>query len=257
MKDKIEDIKESFYKKDNIYRTKVFEVIDENEEHYMDLAVNDMLMDGEVLFAYEDAAKDNNFGFIFYKSKSKILWEYIYASDEGIEFDLSLSCWNHPKTDNLSSLELREFAIKLREYINYNELPITILPESIYDDIEKSKYYPNLSEKCEKKVIALAKFWRWGYFIILMPILLIANYLLAKETLLLILSIYFLVYGGYFIIGNTKRFRHIYCAYQDWDGKEMSPSIINWESVGSIKFVIPGFFIFIGLACLIGFLITI
>lgn len=158
---------------------------------------------------------------------------------------------------NLTSIELREFAIKLRNYINFNELPIFIFPVSIYEDIKESTDHQQCSELTERRIILLAIFWRLGYFILLIPVFLVSEYLLETGMLLLLLSIVLLIYGGYFILGNTKGFRHIYCAYQDWEGKEMTPSLINWKSIGRIKSIIPGFFSVIGLACLIGYLITI
>lgn len=48
----VEKIKASFYIKDRVYRTNVFDIIGENDDNYFYQAISEMLTDGEVLFAY-------------------------------------------------------------------------------------------------------------------------------------------------------------------------------------------------------------
>lgn len=79
--------------------------------------------------------------------------------------------------------------------------------------------------KNEKTIIALAYLYRYG------SLGYIAISLLFVEYFLLLFAVHFFVLSLWTFAGYLRKWKHIYCAYQNSHRKEMTPYKINWNDV--------------------------
>ena len=75
-------------------------------------------------------------------------------------------------------------------------------------------------------VIALAYFHRYGWIAIMLG--LIAVWI---KQMPVILGVCCIVYSIWTFIGYKRKWRHIYCSYQNAYRKSMTPHAINWYQV--------------------------
>ena len=115
----------------------------------------------------------------------------------------------------------------------------------------------DLSENQIKRVKALAYFWRYGWMVLVFVVIFIlASAGFEKNLYLLSMSITFLIYGLYVLLGYALGFRHIYCMYQKAYHQEMTPNKIEWYSRKKADYYgVPAIFIIFGLIGVIATLI--
>ena len=253
-----EDLINAFYLIDGCYHTNVFEIINlDEEEDLLNQAIFDMLLEGEVLFVYNDDTTDNSTGFIFYKSEGKILNEFVYKKDEKFVIMSSLCSWSYPKYQDLSKKEKAKFLMQTEKYISYNSLPISFDfntskgIEVIYKQSER-----DINQLSGKKVLwikVLAYFWRYGIIACVIPAMYLGRIVTKSRTgVLLGLSSIMMIMGLYYLLGYIFKFRHIYCVFQNANHEKMSPNEIYWNTLSKKDLIgVPILLICIGVAGLI------
>lgn len=97
-------------------------------------------------------------------------------------------------------------------------------------------------------IILLAYAHRYVY-----PILIVALPMLyGKENMLLAMGIGCILFAIYDLIGYIRRWKHIYCSFQNAYHQKMTPSHIVWSKVKKTDaYGIPAIFGFLGIAMII------
>ena len=99
----------------------------------------------------------------------------------------------------------------------------------------------------EKRIIAMAYFHRYGWIAAMMVCIAIW----PKQTLLII-SVACLSLSVWSFIGYKKKWKHIYCSFQNSYHQKMTPNNIQWHRVKkSDAYADPVTFLIIGLAFLV------
>ena len=98
----------------------------------------------------------------------------------------------------------------------------------------------------EKRIIALAYFHRYGWIAAMMAC--IATW---PKQMYLIISIAFLLFSIWSFIGYIKKWKHIYCSFQNAYHKKMTPNSIQWNKIKkSDAYGVPSIFFVMGLLLL-------
>ena len=99
----------------------------------------------------------------------------------------------------------------------------------------------------EKRIIAMAYFHRYGWIAAMMACIAI-----WPKQMFLILSVACLSFSVWSFIGYKKKWKHIYCSFQNSYHQKMTPNNIQWHRVKkSDAYGVPLIFLIIGLACLV------
>lgn len=102
-------------------------------------------------------------------------------------------------------------------------------------------------EASAKRIIALAYFHRYGWIGAMTGLVLIMPMLT-----LYIVSISFILFSLWSLIGYKLKWRHIYCSFQNAYHKTMTPYSIRWGQIKkSDAYGCPLIFLVLGLALLI------
>ena len=98
----------------------------------------------------------------------------------------------------------------------------------------------------EKRIIALAYFHRYGWIAAMMACIAI-----WPKQMLLIFSVACLSFSIWSFIGYKKKWKHIYCSFQNSYRQKMTPNSIQWNKIKkSDAYGDPLVFCIIGLALL-------
>ena len=98
----------------------------------------------------------------------------------------------------------------------------------------------------EKRIIALAYFHRYGWIAAMMACIAI-----WPKQMLLIFSVACLSFSVWSFIGYKKKWKHIYCSFQNAYHQKMTPNSIQWNKIKkSDAYGVPLVFFIIGLALL-------
>ena len=98
----------------------------------------------------------------------------------------------------------------------------------------------------EKRIIALAYFHRYGWIAAMMACIAI-----WPKQMYLIISIAFLLFSIWSFIGYIKKWKHIYCSFQNAYHKKMTPNSIQWNKIKkSDAYGVPSIFFVMGLLLL-------
>ena len=84
----------------------------------------------------------------------------------------------------------------------------------------------DIMSKGTKRIIALAYFHRYGWIAAMMAC--IATW---PKQMYLIISIAFLLFSIWSFIGYKKKWKHIYCSFQNAYHKKMTPNSIQWNKI--------------------------
>ena len=96
----------------------------------------------------------------------------------------------------------------------------------------------------EKRIIALAYFHRYGWIGAMMVCIAI-----WPKQMLLIFSVACLAFSVWSFVGYTKKWKHIYCSFQNAYHQKMTPNNIRWSKIKkSDAYGVPFIFFIIGLA---------
>ena len=99
----------------------------------------------------------------------------------------------------------------------------------------------------EKRIIALAYFHRYGWIAAMMACIAI-----WPKQMLLIFSVTCLSFSVWSFIGYKKKWKHIYCSFQNAYRQKMTPNSIQWNKIKkSDAYGVPLVFFIIGLALLV------
>ena len=99
----------------------------------------------------------------------------------------------------------------------------------------------------EKRIIALAYFHRYGWIAAMMACIAI-----WPKQMLLIFSVACLSFSVWSFIGYKKKWKHIYCSFQNSYHQKMTPNSIQWNKIRkSDAYGVPLVFCIIGLALLV------
>ena len=99
----------------------------------------------------------------------------------------------------------------------------------------------------EKRIIALAYFHRYGWIAAMM----VAIAMWPKQ-MLFILPVACLSFSVWSFIGYKKKWKHIYCSFQNAYHQKMTPNSIQWNKIKkSDAYGVPLVFFIIGLALLV------
>ena len=99
----------------------------------------------------------------------------------------------------------------------------------------------------EKRIIAMAYFHRYGWIAAMMACIAI-----WPKQMLLIFSVACLSFSVWSFIGYKKKWKHIYCSFQNSYHQKMTPNNIQWHKVKkSDAYGVPLIFLIIGLALLV------
>ena len=77
---------------------------------------------------------------------------------------------------------------------------------------------------CSNQIIALALFHRYGWLIAMLAFM-------KLFPSLYVVSAFFLAFAVWSFIGYKRKWKHIYCSYQNTCHKSMNPNMICWDSV--------------------------
>ena len=99
----------------------------------------------------------------------------------------------------------------------------------------------------EKRIIAMAYFHRYGWIAAMMVCIAI-----WPKQMFLIFSVACLSFSVWSFIGYKKKWKHIYCSFQNSYHQKMTPNNIQWHKVKkSDAYGDPLIFLIIGLALLV------
>ena len=102
----------------------------------------------------------------------------------------------------------------------------------------------NKSEKRTWRIIALAYFHRYGWIAVMLVCLAI-----WPEKMMHILAVSSLVFSVWSFFGYKKKWKHIYCSYQNACHQKMTPNHIQWHKVKkSDAYGVPFIFFLFSLA---------
>lgn len=95
------------------------------------------------------------------------------------------------------------------------------------------------------QIIALALFHRYGWLIVMLTFM-------QFFPSLYIVSAFFLAFDVWSFTGYKRKWKHIYCSYQNAYHKPMNPSMICWDSVKkSDVYGVSLLFFFLGIVALL------
>ena len=98
-----------------------------------------------------------------------------------------------------------------------------------------------------KRIIAMAYFHRYGWIAAMMVCIAI-----WPKQMFLIFSVACLSFSVWSFIGYKKKWKHIYCSFQNSYHQKMTPNNIQWHKVKkSDAYGVPLIFLIIGLALLV------
>lgn len=100
--------------------------------------------------------------------------------------------------------------------------------------------------KTQRRVIALAYFHRYGWLVAMMGCI-----ALWPLYMLYIMGVSMIVFSIWSLVGYRRKWRHIYCSYQNAYHKEMTPHSVRWHQIKkSDAYGIPLIFLIMGFATL-------
>ena len=103
------------------------------------------------------------------------------------------------------------------------------------------------NNKAAKQIIALAFFHRYGWIIVMMALW----FILPHQMLYYTTSVCFIVFSIWSFIGYKRKWRHIFCSYQNAYRRKMTPHSIHWQKMKkSDAYGVPLIFFIMGLALL-------
>ena len=95
------------------------------------------------------------------------------------------------------------------------------------------------------QIIALALFHRYGWLIVMLTFM-------QFFPSLYIASAFFLAFAVWSFTGYKRKWKHIYCSYQNAYHKPMNPSMICWDSVKKTDvYGVSLLFFFLGIVALL------
>ena len=95
-----------------------------------------------------------------------------------------------------------------------------------------------------KRIIALAYFHRYGWIAVMMICVAIWS-----EQMMYILSVGSIAFAIWSLIGYRRKWKHIYCSFQNANHQEMTPNNIQWHKIKkSDAYGVPLIFLILGLA---------
>ena len=98
----------------------------------------------------------------------------------------------------------------------------------------------------EKRIITLAYFHRYGWIAAMM-----VSIAMWPKQMLFILPVACLSFSVWSFIGYKKKWKHIYCSFQNAYHQKMTPNSIQWNKIKkSDAYGVPLVFFIIGLALL-------
>ena len=101
-------------------------------------------------------------------------------------------------------------------------------------------------EASAKRVIALAYFHRYGWWVVMAGLVLI-----MPERILYILGACSVLFSIWSLIGYKLKWKHIYCSFQNAHRKTMTPHNVRWGQMKkSYGYTIPLVFLVCGLIIL-------
>ena len=235
---KKEEVEKAFYMVDGRYHTNVLSIIKCNEdEKPVYETVMGMLEEDEIRFVYSDETPGAFGAFVLYRNNGRLMMEYVTKENGMYVFKTETCFWVYPGYKDFDLREKVAFAMKLKEYAQYESLNIQVgqinnqNPEDILKQTERDTRV--LNTKQVQRVIILAHFWRVGFLVLLLVLAIAGKYLFPdnKYGILIGLSAGIMFYGFYLLIGILFRFRHIYCMYQLANHQKMTPNAIYWNSM--------------------------
>ena len=98
--------------------------------------------------------------------------------------------------------------------------------------------------KTTKKIIALAYFHRYGWIAVMM-----ICFAIWSEQMMCILSVGSIAFAIWSLIGYNRKWKHIYCSFQNAYHQKMTPNNIQWHKIKkSDAYGVPLIFLILGLA---------
>lgn len=76
------------------------------------------------------------------------------------------------------------------------------------------------------KVVALAYFHRYGWIVVMMGCV-----VLWPGQKLTCVGLYMIAYAIWSFIGYRRRWKHIYCSYQNAYHQKMTPGDVRWQTI--------------------------
>ena len=96
----------------------------------------------------------------------------------------------------------------------------------------------------ERRIIALAYFHRYGWIAVMMICIAI-----WPKQMFYILSVGGLVFSVWSFVGYERKWKHIYCSYQNAYHQKMTPHKMQWHKVKkSDAYGVPFVFLILGVA---------
>jgi len=250
----------SFYEIHGEWHTNVLSTIDfEEHEEEVHEAILEILKEGEFRFVYDDETRDSSTAFLLYRQGNRLLMEYLFKEeDERYEYPLEVSFWIYPKVKSLTTPEMAQLDLLLTKVIEEQELPLVVTkkrmkkPSKILLD-QSAKDANLLSEAEERRIKRFAYFFRYWIFLFMFGFFFLGGFLFGGSHGGLIgFGVFFLAYGFYILIGAIKKFRHIYCMYQNAYHQEMTPNEIYWNTINnSDLYGLPIVFLIFGVGSLV------
>ena len=120
---------------------------------------------------------------------------------------------------------------------------------NLFDKLEfdEGSEYMSKGTETEKRIIAMAYFHRYGWIAAMMVCIAI-----WPKQMFLIFSVACLSFSVWSFIGYKKKWKHIYCSFQNSYHQKMTPNNIQWHKVKkSDAYGVPLIFLIIGLALLV------
>lgn len=102
------------------------------------------------------------------------------------------------------------------------------------------------SDKNKHGIIALAFFHRYGWITVML-----IGIAIWPENMIHILAVSSLAFSLWSFVGYKKKWKHIYCSYQDAYHQKMTPNSIQWHKIKkSDAYGVPLIFLLFALALL-------
>ena len=97
-----------------------------------------------------------------------------------------------------------------------------------------------------KKIIILAYLHRYGWSI---PLL--VSVILPPPVVGCMLIVCFLWYAIWSLVGYKRKWKHIYCSYQNATHQKMTPNSIQWDKMKKVDaYGVSAFYLFLTLVCI-------
>ena len=98
-----------------------------------------------------------------------------------------------------------------------------------------------------KFILALALFHRYGWLIAWFIFVQLFPHQLFDLT-----SAFFIAFATWSFIGYKRKWKHIYCSYQNAYHKAMTPNAVNWNSIKKTDvYLVPLIFFLLGIVALL------